>query len=81
MRMDGQKIMLRCLVCDREFQCGPSIYNGRFIGQWDAAICDTCIKFNWDGIVPSVRPHVIEHLKERKIPYSLNSNGWLDIPS
>lgn len=73
--------MLRCLVCDGEFQYGPSIYNGRFIAQWDAAICDTCIKFNWDGIVPAVRPHVIEYLKERKILFSLNSRGWLDIPS
>ena len=80
MRMDGQKIMLRGLVCDSEFQCGPSVYNGRYVSQWGAAVCDTCIKSNWDGIVPSVRPRVVEHLKERKIAYSLNSNGWLDIP-
>ncbi len=83
MRMEesgSEMKMYDCLVCRRAFQIGPHVYDGRWIAQWNASVCNSCIKMNWDGVVPSVRPHVIEHLEAEKIDYELNDKGRLDIP-
>jgi hypothetical protein len=80
LRMEGDKILYDCILCSRPFQFGPHAYHGRHIAVWDVQICDVCIRSNWDGIVPQTHPALIERLKTKAIPFTLNSNGWLDIP-
>jgi hypothetical protein len=43
-------------------------------------VCSNCYDFSWDGIVPSVRPHLASHLVSKGIPVKLNKNGWIAWP-
>jgi len=79
-RMEGDKILYDCFLCERPFQFGPHLYNGRHIAAWNVQICDNCTKWNWDGLVPERHSRLIEHLRANGIPINLNANGWLDIP-
>lgn len=69
-----------CFLCKRVFQVGPHRYEGRRVPAWDIMICDICRSSNWDGVVPTVHPDLIDHLQARGIDYQLNRKGWLDIP-
>lgn len=80
MRIEGEKIMYDCFLCQRPFQCGPHVYNGRPIPDWGIEMCNTCIKSNWDGIVPSTHPRLIEHFKANGLTPKLNASGWIIIP-
>ena len=77
--MDG-KTYYDCILCDRPFQFGPHVYNGRHIRQWDAQICDGCIHANWDGIMLEQHPRLAEHLRATGAQITLNAKGWLNIP-
>jgi hypothetical protein len=81
MRMDGDKLLYDCILCQRSFQHGPNVYGGKLIAEWEVAICDGCIKANWDGIVPGTYSRLMEHFRERGIrPPKPNARGWWDIP-
>lgn len=80
LRMDNQKIYYDCILCERPFQFGPHIYDGRHISAWDVEICQRCIRSNWDGIVTSDHPRLVEHLNKQGVQIKLNPKGWLDIP-
>ena len=80
MRMEGEKIMSECFLCGSEAQQGPHIYNIRNASHWNVLACDTCVKSNWDGIIPGRFPHLEEHLKASKIPVATNENGWIAWP-
>jgi hypothetical protein len=79
-KMQGDKIFYDCFLCDRPFQFGPHVYDGRFVRQWEIEICDSCIRGNWDGIVIEGHPRLEAHLKAKGIPITRNARGWVDIP-
>jgi hypothetical protein len=73
--------MAKCFLCQNSFQFGPHVYNGRPIPQWGGImLCDTCDNWNWDGLVPSAHPRLLEYFKAAKITPSYNEKGWIDIP-
>lgn len=80
MKIDGDKTLLECSLCNRWFQFGEHVYKGRNITSWDAQICDGCLAANYDGIMPEKHPVFMQNLRARGISISLNQKGWLDIP-
>ena len=80
LRMLDGKPFYDWFLCDRPFQFGDHVYDGRHIRQWDIQLCRFCVAGNWDGIVLETHPRLAEHLRERQIPFQLNDKGWLDIP-
>jgi len=78
--MTDHPCLSQCFLCRRAFPFGPGRYAGKPIRAWDIMVCDTCLNGNWDGIVPSTYPHLIEYLKSRGIAVVLNAKGWLDWP-
>ena len=80
MRMDGEKIMVECFLCEREAQMGPHVYNIRNVPGWEIHACDGCVKGNWDGVVPIMHPRLVKYLKSQNIQITLNSEGWIDWP-
>ncbi|QBX37234.1 hypothetical protein E4M02_02525 [Brevundimonas sp. S30B] len=74
------KFMFDCFLCQRPFRFGPHRYEGRAIGPWKIRACDRCIDQNWDGLVPSQHPRLLEHLESIGVPIKLNEDGWLSIP-
>ncbi len=74
------KHMEQCFLCKGQFQFGPGAYHGRWIREWKVSICDTCRRGNWDGIVPEVHPHLVDHLQAIAVDFNANENGWIDIP-
>jgi hypothetical protein len=77
----ADKTMIECFLCKRPFQFGEHIYDGRRVHAWDVMICNGCDKRNWDGVVPSARPHLVPFLQSKGIPVKLNAKGWIDIPA
>jgi hypothetical protein len=80
MKMDGDKVLLKCALCHRWFQFGKHVYEGRNIVLWEAQICDLCLAANHDGIMPEKHPDLIENFRGRGIAIALNQKGWLDVP-
>lgn len=78
--MTEQPIYTSCFLCKKNCQVSHHIYEGRQVPAWGIFICDGCRSANWDGIVPSTYPHLIEYLKSRGVPVDLNEKGWLNIP-
>jgi hypothetical protein len=79
--MEGEKIIYDCFLCSFPFQFGPHVYDGKFIPGWDVMVCDGCYRGNWDGIVPSTRPHVVPYLQSKGIEVRYNAKGWIDWPT
>jgi hypothetical protein len=76
------KHMIECFLCQRPFQFGAHVYNGRKIPQWgEVMICDTCERGNRDGLVPSAHRRLLEHLREQGITPSYNKKGLIVIPA
>jgi len=80
MRMDGEKIMVECFLCEREAQMGPHVYNIRNVPGWGIHACDMCRKSNWDGLLPDRNSKLVDHLNTHNIPINLNSDGWIAWP-
>jgi hypothetical protein len=76
-----EKFAQECYLCQQKFQFGNHIYDGRWVALWSITVCRTCLKGNWDGIVPGHHPHLEQHLVSSNIGYTLNSKGWIDIPN
>lgn len=72
--------MVPCFLCKRDFQFGPHVYAGRGVAAWGIRICRLCEDGNWDGIVTSSHPDLMDHLKERGVEVRFNPKGWLPIP-
>ena len=61
---------------------GGGVYEGRIIPQWDKAlICRECESINHDGIVPEHYPGFMQKLKDDRVAFTLNDEGWLEIPA
>ena len=70
--------MMLCFACNREFQYGPTIYNGKVIKRYEINACLECLGNNWDGWSPDIEKRLIKHLKEKGIPVpERNQHGWL----
>lgn len=78
---DEHAIFCDCFLCRQPFRFGPHEYRGRRIPPWDIMVCEICFQGNWDGIVPTTHPHLLEHLKVRGIKVGLNAKGWIDWPA
>jgi hypothetical protein len=77
MRMDGQKIMIRCQLCNSEFQFGPHFYNGKVISTYKLTLCMSCYDGNWDGFAPQYEAIFEKHLTDHGIPIpQKNIRGW-----
>ena len=63
--MNEAKIMTASFLCKRQVEVGPHRYEGRNVPAWGIFIYDTCRNANWDGIVPTTYPHLIEYLKSK----------------
>ncbi len=72
--------MVKCFLCDREFEFGHGRYYGRNVPEWDITICRMCDAGNHDGIVLECHPKLRAHLEAKGITIELNAKGWLDIP-
>jgi hypothetical protein len=76
--MSKEKSMCQCFMCDRDFQWGPHIYEGRRIPKYDIDVCNTCYQANWDGWAPHLEKKLIRYLKEKGLPIpERNAKGWL----
>lgn len=73
------KIMYDCFICERAFQFGPHVYDGKPVQAWGGVmICRRCRDSNWDGIVP--RPELTKKFQEKGIAVEYNAKGWIPIP-
>ena len=76
--MPKPKAMIRCFMCDREFQMGPQRYEGRYIRRYQISVCKICYDGNWDGWGPDNEERLINHLKKEGISVpKKNKDGWL----
>jgi hypothetical protein len=77
------KSVVMCHSCLQNKQCGQHIYEGRNVPLWNIWLCFACRTANHDGVVPNgyFGKRLVEHLKQRGIPYQLNDRGWIDIPN
>jgi hypothetical protein len=77
--MSEPTIRYQCFVCDRTFQYGPHLYEGRVVQGWDRKmICNRCEDSNWDGIVPS--EGLIGKFRKEGIKEEYNAQGGIIIP-
>lgn len=75
--MPKNKVMMRCFMCDNEFQFGPHRYDGKYVPRYDIWVCRICYNGNWDGWGPQFEDRLIEHLNKEGIPVpEKNENGW-----
>lgn len=80
MTMTEINLHTTCFLCARNVQVGRHRYDGRMVPAWGIFICNNCRSGNWDGIVTTSAPRLIDHLKSKGIEIKLNAKGWLDIP-
>ena len=76
--MAEPKVMIRCFMCDSEYQMGPHRDDGKYIPQYKINVCRICYDGNWDGWAPHYEDRLMEQLKKEDIPVpERNSKGWL----
>lgn len=76
--MVEHKAMMRCFICDSEYQFGPHLYKGKYISRYKINVCKICYQGNWDGWGPDCEDRLIAHLKKEGIPIpERNTEGWL----
>lgn len=76
-----EAFMQTCFLCRRRFQHGMHVYDGRPIHAWGGVmVCTTCCDANWDGVVPSSYPHLIQHLRSIGVEPNLNEEGFIVMP-
>jgi len=62
--MNEFKNMESCFLCGRNFQFGPSRYDGSFIPKYQFIVCQYCYLTAWDGWGPAWEPKILEHLEK-----------------
>lgn len=77
---ESNLLKLDCFLCKGKFAFGPHVYRGDKVNEWDIWVCSACRNANYDGIVPVVHPHLVEHLKARGIEPNLTAEGWICWP-
>jgi hypothetical protein len=77
--MDKQKVVLKCEVCDREYQHGPHKYKGHRLHLYgDLSCCSACWDGNVDGWAEHLEPVLLKHLEQEDLPVpERNAKGWL----
>lgn len=71
-------MMRRCDLCNKEFQFGPHMYDGKHIPRYQITVCMSCWNGNWDGWAPDLEARLISHLKNKGLPIpERNAKGWL----
>jgi hypothetical protein len=80
MKMDGDIVLMDCILCSQYFLFGNHRFAGRYVPEWNAYVCDRCIAANQDGVMTETHPQLVKHLKELRVSVQLNAKGWLDIP-
>jgi hypothetical protein len=76
----GETFMCDCILFSCVFQIGRQIPAGRHIAAWSVQICTTCLEGTCDGIIPDKHPKLMDYLRARKIPITLNQRGWINVP-
>jgi len=72
--------MVECFLCDRSFQYGPNLYDGKHLCAWGVIVCDNCYHLNLDEILPETYPKLAAHLAARGVTVRLNVQGRLSWP-
>lgn len=69
-----------CFLCQQPFTATKHAVP---VAVWDIKVCEACLRWNWDGIVPNwpEGKRLTAHLKERGIDLRLNADGWIEWPS
>ena len=78
---DGFKMMVPCDLCEGDFQFGPNRSAGRKVVSWDAMVCETSDRMNWDGIDPHRHAALIQRLKQSGVQLQLLPGGFVKIPA
>jgi|ERR1041385_5539913 len=78
--MPQYRHMAKCFLCKRQFQYGADIYEGIRVRAWHVMVCNQCRRANHDGIVPTVHPDLVGHLRLHGIQPTMNSKGWICWP-
>ena len=73
--------MYECILCGRPIRFGPEYREGRFIPEWNIAICLDCASENADGIAPSRARKLVAHLEVRGIKAHYNAKGLIVWPA
>lgn len=75
----GQEIIMgTCFFCNKDFQHGNHIYDGKVIREYDVIACSICWEFNWDGWVGEKAERLIKHLESKNMPVpGRNEKGWI----
>ena len=72
------KMMVRCVLCDSEFQMGPHIYAGTWVIRYKMHVCSPCYQGNWDGYADHYEERILRHLASKGIEVSeRNAQGYL----
>ena len=68
--MVEEKIMCHCAIpdCNRAFQMGPHVYEGRYIPRYNLTVCKACYEGNWDGWHHDYEKFILAHLKKKGLP-------------
>ncbi len=70
----------KCLTCERTFQYGNHIYDGRKSKAYQAWFGNFCLRNNAEGWAPFYEDRILNHLKAIGLPVpKRNSDGWLPI--
>ena len=76
--MNENKILIKCFICDKQFQFGNHHYEGHPSPKYDIMVCNSCWQGNWDGWASQYEEKLLSHLKNNNLPEpQRNSKGWL----
>jgi len=72
--------MVKCGLCESEFQFGPQFFDGRSLPNYKIYICTECRGSNRDGLAPRYEKRFLLHLKKEGIvPPKRNKMGWFPL--
>lgn len=67
-----------CFLCSKSYQMGPHVYEGRNVATWGVGVCNSCRRFNQDGVVET--PELLKRMEEKGITPTYNNKGHIIIP-
>jgi len=62
-----QQVLLKCPLCDTEFEFGLHRYEGRYLPQYKVTVCNSCYQINWDGWAPCHEPKLLAVLEAKNL--------------
>lgn len=76
--MKNQFPVYTCPLCNKQFQMGGGIWDGRLLLGYKITVCSACYDNNWDGWAPHYEDKLLSILDEQGIPHpERNAKGWL----